>query len=300
MGSAKEKLFEMQEERSNRHLADTLGISYEELMELTWSIEIDASDDGLVYTHRVEFIENGNQEILEKINGLEKGYRVYLSPWEFEDDIEREELEWEIRFSQQFKIFKEHSVNIEKLLFLPIQPESQFSLLVMLHAHAIATLEGYLSSTFIHTVTNSATLTRKLIESDSEIGKQKFSLNEIYKKHEELKIIVATYLKSLIFHDIKKIKLMYRSVLGFDFGDIHWLFDAVRVRHDCVHRTGYDKEGKIVSITCESINELNKQCRILVAAIEAHNKAINSDSIRCAPLFDSGYGWRYTPTEIAA
>lgn len=270
MGSAKEKLFEMQEERSNRHLAETLGITYEELMQLEWSIETDASDDGLVYAHRIEFIENGNQEILEKIDGLEDGCRVYVSPCEFDDDIEREELEWEIRFSEQFRIFQQHLSNIGRLLSLPMPPEAQFSLLVMLHGHAIAALEGYLSSTFIHKVTNSEALTRKLIESDPEFGKRKFSLNEIYKKQEELKIIVASHLKSLIFHDIKKIKPMYRSVLGFSFGDIPWLFDAIRIRHDCAHRAGYDKEGTIVSITRESISELIKQCRKLVEAIETH------------------------------
>jgi hypothetical protein len=140
----------------------------------------------------------------------------------------------------------------------------------MLHAHVIASIEQYISSTFIHHITNSDKLTKKLIETDPEFGNRKFTLNKIYLKQAELKVTVASYLKSLIYHDMKKIKPMYKSVLGFDFGDISWLFNAITLRHDCVHRAGFDKEGKEITVTTQSIKELVNACRALAVQIDEH------------------------------
>jgi hypothetical protein len=69
---------------------------------------------------------------------------------------------------------------------------------------------------------------------------------------------------------MRKIKPMYSEVLSFDFGDISWLFRAVRVRHDCVHRAGYDKEGTPVTVSVESIKELVNNCRTVAEKIDAH------------------------------
>lgn len=71
----------------------------------------------------------------------------------------------------------------------------------------------------------------------------KFTLSQLFKEREQIKDTVAKYLHDLIFHDLKKIKPMYKDVLGHDFGDISWLFKAVAKRHDCVHRAGHDKDG---------------------------------------------------------
>ncbi|RUO70084.1 hypothetical protein [Pseudidiomarina salinarum] len=101
--------------------------------------------------------------------------------------------------------------------------ETQFSLLAMLHGHIVAAVESYLASTFIHKVTNSEALIRKLIETDPVFSKIKFTLKEIYEKHENLPLPVASYLRDLIFHDIAKVKAMFTEVLGCDFCDITWL-----------------------------------------------------------------------------
>ncbi|WP_183143726.1 hypothetical protein [Pseudomonas cichorii] len=105
-------------------------------------------------------------------------------------------------------------------------------------------------------------------ETDPELAKRQFSLKEIFTQWNGLKLLVAKYLKDLIFHDIKKIKPMYASVLNIDFGDVPWLFKAVMVRHDCVHRSGFDKEGNQHIILSEEIEEVVKQCTRLVARIE--------------------------------
>ncbi len=167
-----------------------------------------------------------------------------------------------------YQILQKHFTSIDSIVELDVSPEVQFSLLVMLHGHVISALEGYLAGKFIHVVTNSEELIRKLVETDPEFSKQKFSMKEIFEKKDSLKITVSTYLKNLIFHDLKKIKPMYKEVLAHDFGNISWLFKDVEIRHDCVHRAGYDKENNKVNISVDSIKGMLSKVKILTASVE--------------------------------
>lgn len=75
-------------------------------------------------------------------------------------------------------------------------------------------------------------------------------------------------MKDLIFHDIAKVKLMFLSVLEIDFGEITWLYEAVAIRHHCVHRAGYDKSGEEVQLTFASIEKLINEAANLVRDVE--------------------------------
>ncbi|MBR9926407.1 MAG: hypothetical protein GYB28_15640 [Gammaproteobacteria bacterium] len=169
-----------------------------------------------------------------------------------------EEFEWyqENEAKKHFEILSEQVQSVGKILEVEIPKQAKFSLLVMLYAHIVSAIEGYLAGVFIHHVCNSESLTRKLVETDPELGKRKFSLSEIYQQSNTLSVTVSSYLKNLIFHDLKKIKPMYETVLGHTFSDMEWLFQAVQIRHHCVHRAGYDKDGNTVNITVESIFDL--------------------------------------------
>ncbi len=256
------QLEEIQEEAANNQLANKLGISYDELSELQWSTDTNESNDGLIYEYVITFDESSPIEILEKINGIDlEGRYVYLSPW---DDYYEEDIEWDIVSSEQLSALQNHLKSSLNLLNLAVvDTQTEFDLYVMLHTHIVASIEAFLASSFIHEVTNSDELTRKLIETDPEIGKKELTLKEIYKEHENIKTIVAKYLKDLIFHRLKKIKPMYMSVLDVDFGNISWLFKAVELRHHCVHRAGYDKNGNKIQISKNDIETLVKHCDTL-------------------------------------
>ncbi|EJD6401157.1 hypothetical protein M0H77_RS13355 [Providencia rettgeri] len=262
------------DEHATSRLADLLGISIDELNQLTYDIEPELSNDDFLYGYIVHFYGENNPEILNKIDGLESGSYVNLSVWELEDY--NDEVEWDIEHSDQFEILDKHLSTIKKLLEIKIDNNTQFSLLVMLHTHIISAIEQFLSSTFIHHVTNSDNLTRKLIETDPEFGNRKFTINEIYAQHTDIKLTVATYLKGLIYHDMRKIKPMFNSVLSYEFGDMSWFFKAVITRHHCAHRAGYDKDGKPVLITVDSINDLVLNCKQLAKDIDAHVQSIDN------------------------
>ncbi|WP_272691665.1 MULTISPECIES: hypothetical protein [Providencia] len=262
------------DEHATSRLADLLGISIDELNQLTYDIEPELSNDDFLYGYIVHFYGENNPEILNKIDGLESGSYVNLSMWELEDY--NDEVEWDIEHSDQFEILDKHLSTIKKLLEIKIDNNTQFSLLVMLHTHIISAIEQFLSSTFIHHVTNSDNLTRKLIETDPEFGNRKFTINEIYAQHTDIKLTVATYLKGLIYHDMRKIKPMFNNVLSYEFGDMSWFFKAVITRHHCAHRAGYDKDGKPVLITVDSINDLVLNCKQLAKDIDAHVQSIDN------------------------
>ena len=142
------------------------------------------------------------------------------------------------------------------------------NLLVMLHAHVVTSVEAYLSATFIELALCAEPYMRKLVETDPAFAKRQITMKEIFAKREALKDELSQYLKDLIFHDIAKVKEMYLSVLDINFGDTAWLFKAVVLRHHCVHRAGYDKEGEEVELSVYSITELIEHCTELVLKVE--------------------------------
>jgi len=147
----------------------------------------------------------------------------------------------------------------------------------MIHGHIVAAVEAYLSSTFIDTTLSSENHIRRLVESDPEFAKRKFTVKEIFTKKESLRDDVGKYLQDLIFHKIAKTKEMYLSVLDIDFGEVKWLFDAVELRHHCVHRAGYDKDGNKVDINKKNIESLIENCTVLVQEIESTIMSLPED-----------------------
>jgi hypothetical protein len=167
-----------------------------------------------------------------------------------------------------YDLFNEIIANSNELLDVKLSNRVLKNLLVMLFGHIVAATEAYLSSTFIQSVNNSEDVLRKLVETDPNFAQRKFSIKEIFEKKEALKDDVANYLKDIIFHEIHRVKPMYKDVLGINFGDVDWLFKAVILRHHCVHRAGYDKDGNEIEITTAIVKELAVNCKKLVDKIE--------------------------------
>ena len=93
-GRAKDLLFEIQQERGDREIADNIGISYEELIELDYEVEDGhTSEDGMIYYYIMKFNLNSPKEIIDKIEGVSEGHQAYelrIEPWFFgdKDDFE--------------------------------------------------------------------------------------------------------------------------------------------------------------------------------------------------------------------
>jgi hypothetical protein len=182
--------------------------------------------------------------------------------YDYEDD-------WSVLGKSRIEIFNENIEASSEILSISLSGASSKNLLVMLHAHVVTSVEAYLSSTFIEKALSAEPFMRRLVENDPEFAKRKFTITEIFTKRESLKSDLSQYLKDLIFHDIAKVKAMYLSVLDIDFGEVRWLYEAVALRHHCVHRAGYDKDGNEVNLTKESIRKLIEQCETLIQETES-------------------------------
>lgn len=176
--------------------------------------------------------------------------------------------DWLVEGKSRFEIFSENIQAAQALIQAQVNPLYRKNLVVMLYGHIVAAVEWYLSSTFINFALSSEEFMRRLVENDPEFAKRKFTVKEIFSKRDELKNDLREYLMGLIFHDIAKVKPMYLSVLGIEFGDVSWLFKAVLVRHHCVHRAGYDKDGNEVDLTSADLDALITKSVGLVNAVE--------------------------------
>lgn len=234
------------------------------------------------YEEKVEWIREKlddyeADELTEGWDEAEEEYERYLhfksSQWrdeEYEDYLQSFHDNWTVEGKTSFQIFNEIIDNSQVIIALSIyKPQVHKNLFVMVYGHIVAAVEAYLSSTFINNVMSSEVFLRKLVENDPIFASRKFTIAEIFTKKEQLDEDVKSYLRGLIFDDIKKIKPMYKDVFDIDFGNnLKWLFEAVKLRHDCVHRAGYDKDGKAIDLDKEKIENLILECKNLVNMIE--------------------------------
>lgn len=212
--------------------------------------------------------------IRERLNDPEadegtEGWDELSEEFDREYPFQHYEDDWIVEGKSRLEIFDENIEATLEILNQSVKPQYEKNLIVMLFGHVVATLEAYLSSTFIHYALSSENHMRRLVEKDPEFAKRKFTVQEIFTRREELKDDLSEYLKGLIFHDIAKVKPLYLSVLDIDFGDVKWLFQAVQVRHHCVHRAGYDKDGKEVNLKKEDVVTLTGQATDLIHEIES-------------------------------
>lgn len=182
---------------------------------------------------------------------------------------ELQELQWIIESNEHREVLHKQ-LDIVKELKESIKVSSilNTSLNTMIYAHIVAAIEGYLSASFIHTVLNSKVLFNKLCFTDPQLKDLKFDIRDLLNKEDLIEKHVSQYLNDVIFHRVDKIKLMFKSVLDHDFGDIGWFGKAVSIRHDCVHRAGITKERESINIKDEEISELIHNAKNLVENLE--------------------------------
>lgn len=122
----------------------------------------------------------------------------------------------------------------------------------MIFSHLITALEAYLADTLIKAVLVDKAAMRRLLERDNELGKQRFSLGEIGKASNLVEKKVHEYLLSIRYHNLAKVDFLYKTALQVAILDLSkdkaTLFKAIEIRHDCVHRNGFDKEGNPLAV----------------------------------------------------
>jgi len=156
-----------------------------------------------------------------------------------------------------FEDFTENIQGIKTLLDVEIDSKLGEILRNLLFVNVITVMETYLSDAFINTVLWDKSLIRKLVETTPEFRERKFELNQIYTRLDGLEMEVKTYLLDTIYHNLGKVRQMYKQVLSIDFlPDMSLIYKSVLTRHDIVHRNGKTKDGRVIKIDSNNINLL--------------------------------------------
>jgi hypothetical protein len=149
----------------------------------------------------------------------------------------------------------------------------------MVFVQLVAALEAYLGDTLINTVMGNSDAFSQLVAADRELGKERYSLTEVAADPKFVQTRVRVYLKSVLYHNLEKVGFLYKITTGLELlrqpVDAEKLFKAILDRHDCVHRNGFDKDGRKLShFTKGYIHVIADEMKGLIEMIEAHLKGL--------------------------
>ena len=139
----------------------------------------------------------------------------------------------------------------------------------LLYANAITMMETYLGDTLKREVMMNEQTIRKFVETYKPYKKEGLKLSEFFCMRDTLAQHVRRTLNELMYHNLPKIKQIYKEALNVELGDIGELVKAVKIRHDIVHRNGEDKEGHNHNINEDHVKKLQKEVQKLIEYVNA-------------------------------
>lgn len=204
-----------------------------------------------------EFYDLVPEEVIEELDSELSSICWEWAPTEKPGDYDEYLVDDIAKITEFYDNFSSAILDIEKLLETKIDSPYENCFFRLLFVNVITALETYLSDAFIHSVVPSESLMRKFVESTPEFKSEKIPLADVYKAVEEIEQKAKSYLVDVVWHNLGRIKPMYRDVLGIVFeSDLGDLTRAILKRHDIVHRNGKTKSGEEILITKKDVTDL--------------------------------------------
>ncbi|MGJ8597144.1 hypothetical protein [Sulfitobacter sp.] len=170
--------------------------------------------------------------------------------YDYEDHYDQEYFEW---LDQQERlarpVFQAFSNTIDdiKALTTKVLLDQQSQMLArMLLSQSITALETFLSDTMILTVTNNKEAQGRLLKAKSlGIGQTLFKLEDASGIENFAKDRLLWHLRrGVSFHNLDKVSKLFKVGLRMEIlpegDDLERIKNAIKMRHDCVHRNGVD------------------------------------------------------------
>lgn len=127
----------------------------------------------------------------------------------------------------------------------------------MVYSQQITAMEAYLADRLINEIDADMGAFQRLLDADEDLSKEKFTLAEILRDSTLVQRKVSEHLRSIQYHNLAKVDVLYNLALGIRIlnlaQDKQGLFKAVMLRHDCVHRNGFDKNGNELKIFTKKV-----------------------------------------------
>ncbi len=168
-----------------------------------------------------------------------------------------------------FETFKTEISNLKELNKINIEnPSVDKTLRRQIFIGVIASMETYLSDAFINTTLRHEKFIKKFVETFHDFRDRPIKLNDLFSYHEKIESICKTAMLEIIYHNLPKIKGMYKDTLNIDLGDISAAYKAVLTRHDLVHRNGKTKDGNELVIDKDMIEKLFSDIEKFISDID--------------------------------
>lgn len=183
------------------------------------------------------------------------------------------------QITEFYRNFSGAILDVEKMLETKIHSSVEDCFFRLLYVNVITAMETYLSDAFINSVVPDKELMRRFVETTPEFKAEKISLSDVYKAAEEIEHKAKSYLVDVVWHNLGRVKPMYKAILGIEFNsEMGDLVKAILKRHDIVHRNGKTKSGEDIVLTKNDVAELVSKVEHFIQDIDVkigeikHNK----------------------------
>lgn len=119
-------------------------------------------------------------------------------------------------------------------------------------SNVISLMEKYLYDLFMHEITTKENVFKLMTSAQKFVG-QKYKVVEIYNGDVKGKVINSV--KNLVWHRLNDVDPLYKHTLNIRMNITRALTDKLAIRHDLVHRNGYDLDGNPVVISAQDLND---------------------------------------------
>jgi hypothetical protein len=250
-------------------------------------IEIDETDKGIIqgrndsyFTQKVRNLKSHNTLVNKSFATYANGKFKITTQGESYLSENQEKLKLivaEEKFLQQhsliitdyFNEFNNSIKNIKELTEITsINTTLQPHYFNMLYSSVITSLETYLSDALKFNLSNKEEFLIKFVETFQDFKNVKCDFNDIFNLCNSIENTVEEGLRSFLYHNLPKIKGIYKSTFNIDFQPINDLMKSISIRHDLIHRNGKDKTGIIHNIQKTDIIELSEKTSTFITNIE--------------------------------
>jgi len=186
------------------------------------------------------------------------------------DDVDVEEEYPDVDDDYENYVFDLTPEQITKVLdeIDALSTETKEFLYRQLYAGAIGSMEAFLSSTIIKEVLSKEENKRKFVEKYLPFRDEQIAFANIYEQMDKIDTKIQETLRGLMYHNLAKIKPIYKDTLDIDLGDISNVMRAVQIRHDIVHRSGKDKDGNLHNINKNDVITVVENVSAIISRVQ--------------------------------
>jgi hypothetical protein len=127
----------------------------------------------------------------------------------------------------------------------------------LIFAGMISALETFLWETMVYWVDHDDETIPNIITKVPAFMCRELKLGQIFEAVKNLQADVRAYLQNLVWHQFEKVAPLMKHGLSIELPSFRPFQDAIKRRHDIVHRSGHDAAGNAISVSEQELRDLS-------------------------------------------